>query len=1002
MNLETLVSVIIPTYNRKHTLKRCIDSVLSQTYRNFEIIIVDDCSTDGTSEYIEEQYGDVTDINIVYVRNDNNVGAGACRNIGVSYANGEFIAFHDSDDEWYPDKLAKQMECFLKCNQKVGAVYCSFYMNGQNSVSYPPVNVDIMHKSGNVFNMLLINPLVGMITLIVRKNIFVELGGFNEQLNSLEDYELTIRIAQKYDIILVDEVLAVAYESENSVGKRKKDKLITQFLIMEQFSRELAIAGLKKRKFEDVYKEACKYQQEVFFCNCVMQFSKDEEYLVYAREKWDVLYPSSYPEQISTKDISGVSMCNGCMACYNACPVNAISEGYDKEGFPVPVVDKNKCIQCGRCKEVCPVCNETQGLAIPDDCYAVMSSTEIRKNSSSGGVFKVLADKILEENGYVSGAVWSANWQVEHIVSNDKKDIERMMSSKYVQSKMGEIYAQIKALLEEGKKVFFTGCSCQVAGLKRYLQKEYENLLLADVVCHGVPSPKVFDSYLKDKEKIEEISFRNKEKFGWSTGIYIKYDNGLEYTERKQDSYLFGFLGNWTLRSSCYECKFKNKKYSDLSLGDFWGINQIHQFDDGMGTSFVTLNTTKGALFFKEVLPQFEQIVGLQTEAAKHFNPCISQSVSKPICRELFFDEWNKSTRDDLAEVIQAVKNRVRFDIALVCMWGINYGNALTNYALHTYLQSQGKKIVVLDNYCSLVPIKQFKKFAEEHYCLSSQYFPDYDYQMLNECCNSFVVGSDQNWNYGYAQYYKYNNYFMLDFVEDQKKKTSFAISFGNPEAAVPATIGKALYNRFEAISVREKFAVDLCRDMYGVDAKWVLDPVFLLNKSDYEKMIAGTTLEEKEPYIAVYFLNPSPEKRGMCLKLQQKLGGIKLINMMDANLRNADYCLKTLEYDNIKIDLTVEEWLAYLYHAEYVITDSYHGTCFSMIFEKNFATIKNRESARFETFALLGEVYDRILENGASYDVNELVKDIDYQSVKEKLEVEKEKSKEFIQKHIL
>lgn len=1002
MNLETLVSVIIPTYNRKHTLKRCIDSVLSQTYRNFEIIIVDDCSTDGTSEYVQELYGDVTDINIVYVRNDNNVGAGACRNIGVSYANGEFIAFHDSDDEWYPDKLAKQMERFLKCNHKVGAVYCSFYMNGENSVSYPPVNVDIMHKSGHVFNMLLINPLVGMITLIVRKSIFVELGGFNEQLNSLEDYELTIRIAQKYDIILVDEVLAVAYESENSVGKREKDKLITQFLIMEQYSRELAIAGLKKRKFEYVYKEACEYQQEAFFCNCVMQFSKDEDYLAYAREKWNVLYPSSHPEQISTKDISGVSMCTGCMACYNACPVNAISEGYDKEGFLVPVVDENKCIQCGRCKEVCPVCNETQGLAVPGECYAVMSSKEIRKNSSSGGVFKVLADKILEENGYVCSAVWSDNWQVEHIVSNDKKDIERMMSSKYVQSKMGETYAQIKALLEEGKKVLFTGCSCQVAGLKRYLQKEYENLLLADVVCHGVPSPKVFDSYLKDKEKIEEISFRNKEKFGWSTGIYIKYDNGLEYTERKQDSYLFGFLGNWTLRNSCYECKFKNKKYSDLSLGDFWGVNQIHQFDDGMGTSFVTLNTTKGALFFKEVLPQFEQIVGLQTEAAKHFNPCISQSVSKPICRELFFEEWNKSTKEDLAEVIQAVKNRVQFDIALVYMWGINYGNALTNYALHTYLQSQGKKIVVLDNYCSLVPVKQFKKFAEEHYCLSSQYFPDYDYQMLNECCNSFVVGSDQNWNYGYAQYYKYNNYFMLDFVEDQKKKTSYATSFGNPEAAVPATIGKVLYNRFEAISVREKFAVDLCHDMYGVDAKWVLDPVFLLNKSDYEKMLADTTVEEKEPYIAVYFLNPSPEKREMCLKLQQKLGGIKIINMMDANLRNADYCLKTLEYDNIKIDLTVEEWLAYLYHAEYVITDSYHGTCFSMIFEKNFATIKNRESARFETFALLGEVHDRILENGASYDVNELVKDIDYQSVKEMLEVEKEKSKEFIRKHIL
>ena len=170
----------------------------------------------------------------------------------------------------------------------------------------------------------------------------------------------------------------------------------------------------------------------------------------------------------------------------------------------------------------------------------------------------------------------------------------------------------------------------------------------------------------------------------------------------------------------------------------------------------------------------------------------------------------------------------------------------------------------------------------------------------------------------------------------------------------------------------------------------------------DYEHLITNTILKENEPYIAVYFLNPTVEKRKLCLRLQEKLGGIKIVNIMDANLREVDYYLKILEYDNIKVDLAVEEWLAYLHNAKYVITDSYHGTCFSMIFEKNFVTVKNREAARFETFALFGEVNDRIFENEASYDVDELIKNIDYKVVNEKLLAEKEKSFEFIQKNIL
>lgn len=1002
MDSKALVSVIIPTYNRKHTLKRCIDSVLHQTYRNFEIIIVDDCSTDGTMEFVEAEYGAVTEINIIYVRNDNNLGAGGSRNVGVSYASGEYIAFHDSDDEWHPDKLEKQMDYFARCNQDIGAVYSLFYTNGAASDIYPPKRVGIIYKSGYVFYTLLLNSLVGMITLVVRKSVLMEVGGFNEQLHSLEDYELTIRIARKYGIMLVDEPLAVAYESENSVGKRNKDKIVTQCYIMDLYSNELELSGLKRKKFEMVYHEARGYQCEEFFCRCIMELSKDPDYLMHVQEKWEKLYPSSHPEKVETIDISGVSSCTGCMACYNVCPVGAVSQGCDDEGFLIPVIDEKKCIRCGKCKDVCPVCNETAGMALPGECYAAMGNNEIRKNSSSGGVFRVLADRILAEGGYVCGAVWNDDWQVEHIVSDQAQDVDRMMSSKYIQSNTGDTYRQIKQLLEQGKKVLYTGCSCQIVGLKRYLGKEYENLLLADVVCHGVPSQKVFDACLANKGEIAEISFRKKSVFGWGVGLYLRYKNDKEYASDKRASYMFGFLNNWTLRKSCYNCKCKNKKYSDLSLGDFWGINRLYKFDDGLGTSFVTLNTTKGAHFFKDLLPQFQKIVSLQTEAAESFNPCISESVTETKCRELFFAEWKRDHNRTLTEIMRSVREQIHFDIALVYMWGINYGNALTNYALYAFLKAQGKKIVVLDNYCVLEPVNQFKTFADRHYTLSSEYFPRRDFEMLNECCDTFVVGSDQTWNQAFADYYKYGRYFLLDFVDDDKRKVSYASSFGVASAALSSEEGRRLYRRFHAISVREEFGLEVCRKLYDIDSELVMDPVFLLNRNDYDALLSDTPITEQEPYIAVYFLDPTDEKRALCLQIQQMLNGIKIINMMDANLREMDYYFRILEYDNLRTELTVEEWLSYIRNAEFVITDSYHGMCFSVIYEKNFVAVRNRQSERFNTFIQYSEIGNRIIGENAECDVTELLKEIDYPSVNRKLSVEIESAKEFIRKNIL
>ena len=212
-------------------------------------------------------------------------------------------------------------------------------------------------------------------------------------------------------------------------------------------------------------------------------------------------------------------------------------------------------------------------------------------NASSGGVFPLLAQHMLDRGGYVAGAVFDKNFKVRHIVSNQKKDIRALQTSKYVQSDTSKVYFRIRELLEEGKEVLFTGCACQVAGLKAFLMKPYENLCTMDVVCHGVPSVKVYEGYLREfvrrEGKIDELNFRKKSVFGWSTNLYVRFASGREYRPKGRGLYLSCFLSDWILRESCYHCEFKKMKYSDLTAADFWGIQNLEKgFEDGKGSPY--------------------------------------------------------------------------------------------------------------------------------------------------------------------------------------------------------------------------------------------------------------------------------------------------------------------------------------------------------------------------------------------------------------------------------
>ncbi len=298
--------------------------------------------------------------------------------------------------------------------------------------------------------------------------------------------------------------------------------------------------------------------------------------------------------------------CCGCHACQQTCPHGCITMQADKEGFLYPVVDKSNCIECGRCERVCPVINPHEE-SIPIQIRTFVHPDEnIRSNSSSGGFFSMLATYVLERGGVVFGARFDEHWNVVHDFIRTKEQLPLLQGSKYLQSVIGDSYIKAEKFLKDGIQVLFTGTSCQIAGLKTYLRREYESLLTMDVICHGVPSPIVWNSYLQsitpNKSSIETVSFRDKTT-GWKNFSFAlrKQDNSLITQPFTQNLYMKGFLNNFFLRPSCYNCPAKKgKANSDFTVGDFWGVDKKYpNLDDDKGISIVLINSDKGYSLYK-------------------------------------------------------------------------------------------------------------------------------------------------------------------------------------------------------------------------------------------------------------------------------------------------------------------------------------------------------------------------------------------------------------------
>lgn len=344
--------------------------------------------------------------------------------------------------------------------------------------------------------------------------------------------------------------------------------------------------------------------------------------------------------------------CCGCSACTQICPKNCIKMQTNIEGFLEPVIDKGLCVDCGACEQVCPVLNafekENNEKTIAYAAICKEKNGLIRKNSSSGGLFWCFSQWVFQNNGVVVGvALTKDSLKAQHIVATSEEELQTLMGSKYLQSEKGNIFSVVKKFLQEERMVLFVGTPCEVAGLLKYIPlRLQERLYTVDLICHGVPSPKVWDKYVKERKWCaNKISFRDKT-HGWknfslrSTGV-----NNDIVEKCGENLYMRGFLDHLYLRESCHDCKFKGViRISDITLGDFWKIEEfVDEFNDDKGASLVFLHSRNGKELFSIIYNAFNvEFKSVDVIAAAESNPMTLYSSYRNNKRSKFFNNLEK------------------------------------------------------------------------------------------------------------------------------------------------------------------------------------------------------------------------------------------------------------------------------------------------------------------------------------------------------------------------
>lgn len=685
--------------------------------------------------------------------------------------------------------------------------------------------------------------------------------------------------------------------------------------------------------------------------------------------------------------------CTGCGGCKNICPLNAIELAEDNEHFLFPLLDIKKCVNCGKCITVCPIINyQSRNTETNPSPYAVRCNDEIRKLSSSGGVFSVLANSFLEKGGLVCGAEFNQNMQLHHTIIDSPDGLTRMRGSKYLQSNTGFIYREIKTILDRNEFVLFVGCPCQVAALYNFLSKDYTNLFTLDLICHGVPSQYSFNRYLceiSNGRTVRNAKFRDK-RYGWTaTKIRIEFNDGELYEgDWNSDPFEKGFHHNIFLRSACENCNFSIfPRQGDLTIGDFW---QIEKFDktqnDGKGTSLVFINNDKGQFLLDKLKEHSAKIKKMQM-AIDEIPNRLNAYYPKNKGRERFFDLIKLHSISSSIDCIMEQK----YDIGIVGIYTVeNFGGAITYYALYKAIKELGYTCLMIERPMnaphkpsahSVYTLSPFKEYEKAPFYSNKEAM-----QILNQQCKKFLVGSDQLFND-----YLYNNFgkwCTLDWVNDNKIKIAYAASFGHDYIwSSEETRAQMAYfmQKFDRFSVRELSGVDLAKREFGINATWVLDPVFLCEAKDYIDLANNTTPICTTKYLGAYILDPTYEKQQLLETIATQLNlDIQVFSEMEFIDPQNGWNLSTHSGK-------IEDYLNNIIYCDYFIADSFHGICFAIIFKKNFIAINNgrRGKSRLNSILTLLGLEDRLIDSANDFR-KELLTPIDYTMVEKKLNSER------------
>lgn len=554
--------------------------------------------------------------------------------------------------------------------------------------------------------------------------------------------------------------------------------------------------------------------------------------------------------------------CCGCGACCNSCPVDAITMEYDDEGFLYPVIDDKKCIHCGKCVKACPSLHVKRDNFKVPDMYAAYGDNEVRSVSSSGGIFSLVADYVLKNGGAVCGAAFDEEQKLSHVVIYDEKDMPPLRTSKYIQSNTVKTYQEIKKVLDAGKPALYSGCPCQIAGLRTFLGKEYENLYTLDVLCHGGPSPVVFRKYLEEVhhgKKITYIGFRDKDYYGWSTEMTVKYDNGEIYRKvRSEDLHYRSFLPCLSVRPHCQVCLYSAlPRQGDFTLGDFWGVQKYDpKLTDGYGTSILSVNSEKGRKLLEIIK---DKLVLLEPIDLKYILTH-GQPFARPFKNNAMRYRFIRMIKDcSYAKTIECCSVN-HFDYALYGMNADSYGDILGYYALYKTVSRMDYPVLMVrrakEDEKKITPLKhRLTAFANRYYPKVSAVDRGGKMHTLNETCRGLLAGPNQAWDEKRGP--------LFGFAEKEKKKVFFEKEIGD-----------------------------------------ILSPVFLLKKEMYDDLEKYADLPLPEKYTAVY-LKKDGEKIAAALEKKGRTAVLLDEDMMVENwisaIKHAD-CLVTDHEDAVSM----------------------------------------------------------------------------------------------------